>query len=418
MQVISLALAAGRSLQKKQTDFVHYCHESEDLITHDTIPTLENALFALALFRSRLSDHVLEGKAILEKLLAFENGGNFPVYLHEYPAQNDPYLSLRLLPIFYWITVDFSHVVGDLKEKLLRCIDRILERKGECPSWAMTRLAAFEGKIGVEPTTIHEWSEALISLQIAQKKGADIEPMLKAALELWHSELSLYIGPAPQRHQWGKDPEITLFDLFMCQWQHKFPQRVSQTHPLHLKGALIRPQEVHFTEKLTPFTHFAPEEESPLFIAWENHTFVLAKKQLAVSGSVDELVLTPPADEDMGVNFYFDYDLDHEILIDGKKATVFTASESLTINSKGLKITLRFTAEDGQYLGHIMRGNRPSQHLCRGENAFAAYDWRIVIRTVSLGKSPIHVQVQWQKLENQQPLPLHASHCPHIESPQ
>jgi len=69
------------------------------------------------------------------------------------------------------------------------------------------------------------------------------------------------------------------------------------------------------------------------------------------------------------------------------------------------------------YFGHVMRGNRPSQHLCCERNAFTAYDWRIAIRTVSLGKSPIHVQVRLQKQENQPPLPLHASHCPHTESP-
>ena len=67
MRINTLALNMGRKLQKKQTGFVHCCKESEDFVTHDTIPSLENALFALSLFRSRLADNVLEGKALIEK---------------------------------------------------------------------------------------------------------------------------------------------------------------------------------------------------------------------------------------------------------------------------------------------------------------------------------------------------------------
>lgn len=417
MQAINLAIAAGRRLQKKQTGLIHYCHQSEDLITHDTIPLLENALFALALFRSRLSDNVLEGKALLERILAFEIEGNFPIYMHEYPSQNDPYLSYRLLPIFYWITIDFSHVIGDLRGKLEMYISRSLQKKEDLPAWVEFRLEAFEGKVGTEPQTFHEWCEALVSLQIAQKKGANIDAFLQKALCLWHPNLSFYIGPKGQRHQWGYEPEITLFDLFMCSWQHHFSNRILNPHPIHLRGALIRPQAAEFEEKPLPWIHFSPEEECPLYIAWENHIFVLAKKQLIVEGDAKELILTPPGDEDMGVNFYLNYHPDHAIWVDGKKATAFRAGQQLQIVSKGLNITLSFTSDDGEYFGHIMRGNRPSQHLCHGENAFTAYDWKIAIRTVSLGKSPIRVRAVWQKLESQPPLPLHASHCPHTESP-
>ena len=62
MDAINFAVDTGRRMQRKQTGFVHYCNQSEDLTTHDTIPVLENALFALSLFRTRLADNVLEGK--------------------------------------------------------------------------------------------------------------------------------------------------------------------------------------------------------------------------------------------------------------------------------------------------------------------------------------------------------------------
>ncbi len=422
MHTVDLALQSGRMLQRKQTGFVHFCHQSEDRLTHDTIPVLENALFALSLFRSRLSDNVLEGKGLIEKLLAFEVEGNFPTYLHEYPKCLDPYLGLRLLPVLFWITVDFSHVIGDLKEKLENCINRILAQvdKTDLPDWVQFRLDAFNGKIGSLPKTFYHWSEALISLQLAEKKGADITAILEEVSKLWHPELSLYTGPALRRHQDGHTPELSLFDLFLCQWQKKFPKRAEKLQAVHLRGALIRPLrfELNFPSKPVPYIHFASEEECPLFIAWETHTFVLAKRHLQVEGNAKELVLHLGEEEDdIGMNFFLDHHSDHEIFVNGEKATTFEQKDVLEIRSKELLIKLRFSVEDGRYLGVLMRGNRPSQHACRGEDHFTAFDWRIAIRTVSKGKAPIrvHLEVCQQMQESQQPLPLHASHYPHTE---
>ena len=69
-KMIELNLAAGRKSQSAQTRYVHLNYESETV--HDTIPLLENFCFTLALLRSRSAEQVLEGKALLEKLLVFE----------------------------------------------------------------------------------------------------------------------------------------------------------------------------------------------------------------------------------------------------------------------------------------------------------------------------------------------------------
>lgn len=417
MQANALALSMGRALQKAQTGFVHFCKESGDLKTHDTIAVYENALFALSLFRSRLSEHVLEGKELIEKLLAFEVEGNFPVYLHEYPTCHDPYLGLRLLPIFFWLTVDFSHVIGSLKEELLALIERILKATApyDLPIWAKNRIDAMEGM----PIPLSSFlDEDLISLQIAEKKGANIEQEICKAAELWHPQLSLYIGPSSQRHQVGFAPEVTLFDLFMSQWQKHFSDRVQMPHPVHLKGALIRPLSfpLVFDQPPSPYIHFDPSEDMPLWMAWNTHTFALAKKNLKVEGEASELILTPEEGEEMGINFYLDYHLDHTFFVDGKKASVFRQGEQLQIQSNGLNLFLSFETEEGVYMGHLMRGNRPSQHMCRGENQHTSYDWRIAIRTISPGSSLIRVQLHWEKVpENRPQLPLHASHCPHTE---
>lgn len=421
MDAINLAVEAGRRLQRKQTGFIHYCNQSEDLTTHDTIPILENALFALSLFRTRLADNVLEGKTIIEKLLAFEVDGNFPTYLHAYPQVTDPYLNLRLLPIFFWIAVDFGHVIGGLKQTLEACTERIIaqaKKSSYQAQWAKFRLDAFEGKIGEFPRTLSEWGEGLISLQLAEKRGAEIDEPIRAAFKLWHPELHLYIGPATRRNQEGHLPELTLFDLFMCQWHKSFSERAAKFAPIHLQGALIRPLrfDIEKGDFAVPFVHFNGEDECPLFIAWQQHTFVLARQQLEVKGSAEEVQIQLKEGEE--VNFYFNHHPDHQIFVDGLKATTFRQNEPVEIRSKGLTIALEISAEDGTYMGHILRGNRPSQHWCKGENQFAAFDWQILIRTIIPGNAPMRVrlQVAQQKQANPPQLPLHASHCQHTES--
>jgi len=123
---IDLNLQAARKRLSPQTGWVHHCYESEGT-RHDTIPLLENLCFALALFRSRLSDDILQGRQLLEKLLAFEVQGEFPIYLHEYPTIRDRGSSLDLLPALLHIQKEFGIVLGEgLQKQLAAAIARIL----------------------------------------------------------------------------------------------------------------------------------------------------------------------------------------------------------------------------------------------------------------------------------------------------
>lgn len=423
MQSASLALQMGRSLQKQQTGFVHYCAESKDGISHDTIPIYENSLFALALFRSRLSDHVLEAKHLIERILAFEKEGDFPTYVHEYPNIANPYLSLHLLPIFFWILHDFSHVIGELKEKLVRMVQQMQLRMKQrnLPAWGQFRMNGFEGKIGPCPTNVFEWGQACISLQIAQKNGAEIESFLMKACQCWHPALSVYVGPYRQRLQEGIFPELTLFDLFMCEWQKHYPERGKLLRPIHLLGALIRPQEIVFDHKPALFVHFQVQEEWPLWICWgEGHTFAMPRRQMKVTGTLEKLWIEPDGEEELGIQLFLNYHPDHQITVNGRKATSFQAGDEVRIDSRGFTLRFSFACEDGTYFGHIFRGNRPGQISCKGKNAFASYDWKIALRTVQAGKKLIQMRVllEMPKQENQQRFPLHADHYPHIKLPQ
>ena len=412
------AVEMGRKMQKKETGLIHI---------DERIPLLENALFALSLFRTRLSDNVLEGKALIRKILAFEKEGSFPCFLHEYPDCLDPYLGLRLLPIFFFIIEDFPHVIGDLKEALEESMKRITQKAStsDLPAWAVFRMEAMIGKIGPLPNTVYEWGLALISLQIAEKKGADIESAIAQATHHWHPELGMYIGPNLQRHQDGYFPMTSVFDLFMNNWQKASFERIHRVGPILLYQALIYPLsfEPTFSEKRVPFVDFEKRGETPLFIAWKKHSFVFAKQHTEVSGNAENLEITLPTNlptsDFMEVNFFLDHHEDHELLVNGKKSTTFKMGDFVEIVSKGASIQLQFTAEGGAFFGHILRGNRPSQHACKGEDQFTAFDWRISIRTVSRESEAIlraQVLLTGQEQESLQPHPSHASHYPHTAS--
>src|SRR4029078_10207047 len=115
---VELNVRAARKRQSPQTGFVHHCYEAEEE-RHDTIPLFENFCFVLALLRSKKSENMIEGLELLQKLLAFEREGHFPVYLHEYPYCKDRLLASRLLPLVTLIATEFRPILDSaLHDKL------------------------------------------------------------------------------------------------------------------------------------------------------------------------------------------------------------------------------------------------------------------------------------------------------------
>ncbi len=399
------SLNTGRLWQSRQTGFVHYCHEGDE--RGETIPLYENALFALALFRTHMSESVLEGRALIEKLLPFENAGNFPVYLHEYPLCRDSLMGLRLATVFFWILKDYCAVLGELKGKLEEVTGRILQLEGPLPVWAEQRLRALKRQKleGMEPKAPHEWGEWLITLQMA---GEPID----SAFDLWNQRLGCYTGPNPKPQQDGGEFALTLFDLFMN-------RRTTKPHPLHLAAALIQPVELPAKEEEELWFKVAPQEEWPLVLAWQNHSLVLGKRHLSVS---DELEITLPLnipEDPFEVAFYLNLHPDNTLFVDGQKSNTFLLGQNVEIVSGEYRIILSFTngRGEGRFFGHLMRGNRPGQIACKGPMKHEAFDWKIVVRTLSRESlCSLRLLLQVQKQGCQLPLPLHASHCLHTAS--
>jgi len=408
-RMVELALHSGRKRQSKQTGFVHYCYESSTSDPHDTIPLVENFCFALALFRSRLVESVQEGKRLLEKLLAFEIGGNFPLYLHEYPHCKDIYLSIHLFPALFWIEKDFHSILGEeLLVKLQGLIQRIriyglrLNKEHVLPKSISAKLSALEPSLAAfdwDPSTPAEWGEFFIASQMLCQETQQFEK----ALTYWHPHIHAFIGPNAHPLQEQNEPAISLFDLFMSHHLGSFSKRLLQDHPIHLRAALVYPFKEETSilkEKHSSFAFCsAVSKGNACSLVWgdSQHTHSLVcpykKNQIQIHEKTNAVELfvklaeqiPDEGEERMEIAFFCDLHSENQVFIDQEKATTFQLGQSVEILSKTIKIRLVFSLIEGEgiFFGHLSRTNRPGQKSCHGERIYEAYDWQIGLRTIA-----------------------------------
>jgi hypothetical protein len=293
-QLTEIAISAGRNFQSPQTGFIQHCYRLTDENERHTIPLLENFLFALALLRSRDAESITEAKAILNKLLHFQNKeegkffGSFPTYLHEYPECKDYFFTVSILPIFYWILRHFSPVLGnELKQRLvlstkniLKFVDTILKEK-TAPFQVRVKYAAsckafgelWEDvdlkKLGSEqleeirgetvlpdfgswfaPTHI---ADTLVALQMAYSSipNSPWKHFWEYVNQSWSEKALCYTGPKVKDIQWGTEPQANLYDLFLGYLSGNYPYRAFTSHPHQLHAAIIQAHP----EKLTPINY-------------------------------------------------------------------------------------------------------------------------------------------------------------------
>jgi hypothetical protein len=399
-KMIELNLAAARKAQSPQTGYIHLNYDSEDRC--DTIPSLENFCFSLALFRSRLADHILEGKAFLEKLLAFEVDGNFPIYLHDFPQCKDRVFSLNLLPVFHWILTDFRAALGEtLAVRLEILVGRILSHGYKMHSQRPLSKSAefklksyYEPSAGIDwnPSNPEEWSEALICFQMAKSRSCD--QFFKDALQRWHPQLCVYIG---LQHHHKSEPKVTLFDLFLGHYYGRYSRRVLEDRRVHLLASLIQP----FGDEKCEISSFAIPYHVityPYVIYWGTpervNSFVLdpQKAQCSMNKKGENEIefsiqlcpnREPQKDQEaIEMAFYVNLNSSQKILVQGTTATTFQLGDSVQLLSDDLSLHLEISLErgEGRFFGHLSRANRPTQ---KAKNLkFETFDWQIALRTI------------------------------------
>lgn len=463
-QISDWALEAGRYFQSSQTGYLHlYQGESEK--GAQTIPLYENALFALALFRTRLTEQIQEAKMLLKGVLAFQNlepgsdsYGNFPYYLHSYPACSDRTQAARILAPFYWILRQFGQILGsELRLKLEESAALALrfslqtEQSKPLPYHLSVRLAAAQAAYGEffnEPQDVSEgnrklavlaqnqldgWNstanlgELLAGLQMAYPSllHSIWKPLWHFMEQTWHQKTASYIGPCIRERQEKGEPQTNLYDLYGGYFSGHFSKRSSSSRLSHLNGILIRPVEERFEpfdQKLEGIFHAMPwmgiirsfgaytllQKEAPLMQAdekgytplrliWGDREFLHSlvcqggsSKKTAFNQTEEGFNLifelsSPYTSEERyaqrEIEFFADTQPGAAFTLQGNSTSVFHLNERLLLSFKDLKLSLTFELLEGEgdFLGHISRGNRPSQIESKG---FESYDWTFFLRTL------------------------------------
>ncbi|MBM3198056.1 MAG: hypothetical protein FJZ58_02220 [Chlamydiae bacterium] len=393
-----------------QTGFLHANLEDLRDPRQDPIPLTENLLYASVLLHTKSVQHIQEGRVLLEKILAFESEGNFPLYLHEYPSCRSAYQAVELLPIFFYLLRNCTSILSDdLQNRLISLSKRILQnlQKEELPKIIQRKIDAFLGRFSQEdwyPTSPAEWAEYCLC---SQMQGSSLQP----ALDQWNRNLCVYMGEAFQYLQEGEEPLVTLFDYFMGEALGNLSARAEQNPMLLLRSILVRPMTVDFqaSKGTTQEAFLLMPGQRPSGVLYfggreKTHSFALdAKKgEWRLDKSKERIYVLsytyaeeiPREEESVECAFFLNLSAASKVLIQGKQATLFRPGEwvEMVTESGSLRFCFIVDRGEGQWTGHILRGNRPLQ---KDKSPFACYDRIIALRTLrrsSIAKLQIIVE--------------------------
>ena len=380
-----LALQVAYSYQSKQTRLIHYNYSGEHHL--ETIPLYENACFVLALLRTKERDKISQAKEVITRLLSFEVDGDFPLYLHDYPACHSPSHSVNLAVPFQWMLKRYTSLLGDpLTSSLHALQSRILTRAQEKSlSWnAQMKYAALQNTFDPKewhPRSPRDWGDFLICCTLTETDASK-------ALSLWNPSLAFYTGGG--LFQEKTEPAVSLLDLFLCTHFGLWSKRVQRPHPTHLHASLVFPLKVtseyvsQSTYTADPFTHYFGDLNELHALTLRSHADIQTRRLDTGYELTLQLPSTPPSPDALELSLFLDHSPAHDIRVDSSKATTFKLEDPLTVTTDDntLKLTFELIEGTGTFCGHIFHGNRPNQTALKGVSRFATYDWHIALRTI------------------------------------
>ncbi len=402
-KAMDLCVAACRKRQSCRTGFIHYVPGEEH--SSDLIPLYENFCFAIALYRQKTMESALEGKALLEKLLAFQSlEGNFPIYLHEFPRCYNKMQALKIAPLLLQLQRRFSLVLApDLKQRLSNALEKMLAYYQEPLSglWQFRYEMCKYGKSSLEPLLrssldVTEW---LISMQLGEEKSFPVS-------YFFHPELQLFISPPLPQIQQTFEPQPQLIEWLLAEPTGAFSSRLLRDHPMQMELSSLWPL-AHLVEEVEEETVI---QEQDRFMIWKKNSdqetdglrifwgkdplnsFILPRTpgtHISLIGKNQwEILFELPEDADQTDNdlyealFFCSASPEIRLSINERRGTTFSLGDQIEITSSSCRICLYFEllSGTGRFRGHFSKANRPSQVKT---NHYEAYDWRIGLRTLS-----------------------------------
>lgn len=275
-------------------------------------------------------------------------------------------------------------------------------------------------------------ADIFIAFQMVEKQDPAWKDFWEFINCTWHRQVNCYIGPCIREWQSKEEPQPNLYDLFLGFFFGYFPPRLEAKGIYQLQAALIQPILPIFTS--SPFLHSYEysglyKGQKWLLQASEENAYTILEKERVVS-PLGEKTYTPfrfvigervhphtlvcqggkysqasfkRNESDQSIELYFDLEApfeaeernicffwddhpDWKVLVDGEKAITFKLGQMISLQIKN-KQQVRFLFEliegEGQFLGHLTKGNRPGQiKLLEEEKHFQAYDRLLFIRSI------------------------------------
>lgn len=277
--------------------------------------------------------------------------------------------------------------------------------------------------------------QILVALQLAYPsiKNSPWSSFWDHLERTYHQDLGIYAGPSLQEFQWKAAPLVTLYDFFMAYYSEKNSPSLQNKETYAPIACLVQHSHDRIDPSATPnrfeestdsltwngiqkqhlaaagFNHSLDKEDPrwkgiiPFKLLWGNRGEV--HSMVAQDGCYQ--TLSPFINEDGAV---LDYQLPSEfqfedkeksreivlaidrfpgvdISVNGSRSTTFRLGDTVAVRVGNQGFLAKFTLEEGegQFLGHIMLGNRRSQLALKNGNRFNAYDWLIFLRTLRRG---------------------------------
>ncbi len=249
-------------------------------------------------------------------------------------------------------------------------------------------------------------------------------------INTWHRPSYSFIGPGLRQYQKGEEPQPTLYDLFLGYFSQDFSIRALKEAPYHLQAVLVQAtgeilpvvqyplsikgllnQSSWIIYQHDKFAYSLIEKNvlgNPAFdhafhslnLVWGNkekiHSFVCQGGNFDIfkfEAKDNEIEFIVPLSQNYDLEsreknrelaFFFDIEPNARMTIHGESATTFELAEEFTLKTPeiGLSLVVSLNEGEGQFLGHLMQGNRPSQIQLNGSHRFKAYDWQLFFRTL------------------------------------
>lgn len=450
---IQLALQGGKEWWSQTTQYIQ---------DKEVIPFYENFCYVLALVSSKQKENAEKAQELLHRLLQFQItlsshcSGAFPKYLHQYPYAKDYVFQRDLLLIMEELLEHHSLPLGRVLTGQLKRASKKLR--------GYLALQEINEEISIkEQMSSKKLSSYLLFLRFTNPSL--MQQMIRRYSCYWNPSLMCYTGPLLQEYYEQSKFKSSCFDYFMSSYYHIYPCFLEQRTLLQLQGALIpycldrgeftygeligEHQGMPFSiwnttqDSLFFFKSFQPQQSGPglhlMRYLWKSqdvvHHCVCQAIHMEMSASYAEgetsLIFTYPQEMSMEssgqmeLEFFVDYHPEIAWSIGHKKATVFYVEDKVLLHTRDQIIEFIFSIEEGKgdVIGHIHRGNRPSQIDPKASKEHEAFDWKLSLRTL---RRDANFKVKLQMIHKPwcaysqiqdclEKLPLHASRCPHTE---